>query len=237
MTSELRPKSDPSSGPLTGLTFAVLDAERVFRDALVAMLTDAGGSVVLNAGTVAEFSACVGDAHPMIAIVDLRAGAQDGPGLDGVAALRDLRRRKASARGIVLSSCREAALVASAFAEGAWGYLHKASTSSASLVAAAAAVARGERLIPAELASSIFSGLPIATDLPAREMSRLTARERQVLGEVGNGADNLKIAAMLGISERTVKAHVAALYQKLAADNRVQLALRARELCATGPVS
>ncbi|MFN7131937.1 MAG: response regulator transcription factor, partial [Myxococcales bacterium] len=65
---------------------------------------------------------------------------------------------------------------------------------------------------------------------PRQPEDRLTPREREVLGFVGAGVDNAEIAVLLGISERTVKAHIAALYQKLGAANRVLLAIKAREL-------
>jgi two-component system, NarL family, nitrate/nitrite response regulator NarL len=53
----------------------------------------------------------------------------------------------------------------------------------------------------------------------------LSPREREVLSHISGGMDNLKIAAHLGLSERTVKAYVSALYRKLAQENRTQLAL------------
>lgn len=51
-----------------------------------------------------------------------------------------------------------------------------------------------------------------------------------MLACVAGGADNLKIAAMLNITERTVRAHVSALYPKLERDNRTELARMARDL-------
>jgi DNA-binding NarL/FixJ family response regulator len=57
--------------------------------------------------------------------------------------------------------------------------------------------------------------------------SKLTRRQREVLAHLGEGEDNLKIAACLGISERAVKAHVSALLHVFAAENRTQLALLA----------
>jgi two-component system nitrate/nitrite response regulator NarP len=56
-------------------------------------------------------------------------------------------------------------------------------------------------------------------------LDALSAREYQVLQYIAVGADNLKISAHLEISERTVKAHVHAIYQKLGFENRTQLAL------------
>ncbi len=61
-------------------------------------------------------------------------------------------------------------------------------------------------------------------------LSTLTPREREVLGHIANGADNLKVAALLGITERTVKTHVSNIFRKVGAENRVELALAARGL-------
>jgi DNA-binding NarL/FixJ family response regulator len=76
---------------------------------------------------------------------------------------------------------------------------------------------KGRRHTPRRAVRSVDSELP-----------GLTGREREVLGQIGLGADNLKISALLGISERTVKAHVTSLFKKLGAENRVELALAAR---------
>jgi DNA-binding CsgD family transcriptional regulator len=74
--------------------------------------------------------------------------------------------------------------------------------------------------------ASIPSTLDREADPAAeRVLMTLSRREREVLQLVGSGADNLKIAAMLGISERTVKCHVSNLYRKLGQENRIQLAL------------
>lgn len=62
------------------------------------------------------------------------------------------------------------------------------------------------------------------------QLDKLTVREVQVLRHVGAGYDNLKIAAHLSITERTVRADVSALYRKLGSENRTQLALLARQL-------
>ncbi len=61
-------------------------------------------------------------------------------------------------------------------------------------------------------------------------LDKLTPREREVLGHIANGSDNLKVAATLGIAERTVKSHVSNIFRKMGAENRVELALVARGL-------
>ncbi len=64
-----------------------------------------------------------------------------------------------------------------------------------------------------------------AADGAAALLDKLSAREREVLGFISAGYDNLKIAATLDITERTVRAHVSNLYRKLESENRASMAL------------
>ena len=92
------------------------------------------------------------------------------------------------------------------------------------------AAAGGVRLFPSSLAQTSLRPEPQPASGPAPLLARLSLRERQVLSLIGAGADNLKIAAQLDISERTVKAHVTGLYRKTQVENRTQLAILAREV-------
>ncbi len=65
-------------------------------------------------------------------------------------------------------------------------------------------------------------------------LRKLSERERDVMSYVAGGADNLKIAACLGITERTVKAHVTSLLRKLDLENRTQVAILAITLGVVG---
>ncbi|WP_274379774.1 helix-turn-helix domain-containing protein [Myxococcus xanthus] len=65
----------------------------------------------------------------------------------------------------------------------------------------------------------------------------MTPREREVLGYIAAGADNLRIAACLGITERTVKAHITAIYKKVGSENRTQLAVLGCQLGVQRPAS
>jgi DNA-binding NarL/FixJ family response regulator len=70
---------------------------------------------------------------------------------------------------------------------------------------------------------------PPACEQPVAPWPELSARERQVLDWLSIGADNLKIAAQIGISERSVKAHITNLFRKLGVENPAELALLGRE--------
>jgi two-component system, NarL family, nitrate/nitrite response regulator NarL len=96
------------------------------------------------------------------------------------------------------------------------------------LLIAIRATARGELCFPWGAAPPPPSSA--ANTAVSWKLQRLTPREREVLAHVAAGHDNLKIAALLNISERTVKSHVISVYRKLDAENRVQLALLAGQL-------
>jgi DNA-binding NarL/FixJ family response regulator len=66
---------------------------------------------------------------------------------------------------------------------------------------------------------------------------QLTPREREVLGYIASGADNLKISACLNITERTVKAHITSIYRKLDVENRTQMAMLACKLGLERPLN
>jgi DNA-binding NarL/FixJ family response regulator len=88
----------------------------------------------------------------------------------------------------------------------------------------------------ARISAAVQHGFPQEPSLPPGELQpdrdrwdAVSRREREVLSLLARGHDNLKIAAELDISERTVKAHVASLLRKLSAENRTELALLGRD--------
>lgn len=122
------------------------------------------------------------------------------------------------------------------FGAGASGCLDKRSTGCESFVDAILAVARGASIFPTQSFESLLQRRP-EPDGRVRVLGQLSVREREVLAYISAGADNLKIASHLGISERTVKAHVSSLYRKLNQENRTQIALLARELGVRPPAN
>ncbi len=124
----------------------------------------------------------------------------------------------------MLTNRSDAEHVARYYAEGASQVLCRSSAQIDHVVAAAHELAAGRRFVPPEL---LFLGDPRVEDSPLREV---TAREREVLVRVAAGEDNLQISTGLAITERTVRAHLHALYRKLQCDGRTQLAILARGL-------
>jgi two-component system nitrate/nitrite response regulator NarL len=103
----------------------------------------------------------------------------------------------------------------------------------AAILAAVHAAAAGLVTLPRELAPLLLEGEPgsVATPSPvSATAATLTPREREVLALLAQGLANKAIAPRLGITEHTVKAHVAAIYEKLGAGNRAEAAIAAARL-------
>ncbi|MBS2028277.1 MAG: response regulator transcription factor [Deltaproteobacteria bacterium] len=201
------------------LEVGILDEQALLREALADALTRRGLPCTVVAGTPEAFLQKLAT-HPVnLALVD--------PGLEvGLTAALDLLRRlrdeHAQIRTVVLTHRCGPDQADLCWRAGVYGLLSKQVATPDAVAEALRAAASGEQRFPLELTE------PVAPR-PA-EPSTLTAREREVLGCIASGHDNLKIAALMAISERTVKSHVASIYRKLRLENRVQLAIRAREL-------
>ncbi|RKH43352.1 response regulator transcription factor [Corallococcus sicarius] len=215
---------------------ALLEDQLLFRESLVALLEGAGMKVVARCADINSFLSQVRSAAPHVAVVDLRLEHVGRTAVeDGLVVLKDLHDFHPQVRALVLSGHHAPAIVEQCFQAGAAGYLCKLNVSCDELVQAVGRVARGERLLPMEMLQS--NVLHLEDYSPSGSaLSKLTLREREVLGFVAAGADNLKIAAHLGITERTVKAHLTNIYRKLGPENRAQLAVLACELGITRPV-
>jgi two-component system nitrate/nitrite response regulator NarL len=83
----------------------------------------------------------------------------------------------------------------------------------------------GQELLQKLLLASVAVASPANRDQAAHALAALTDRERMVAAEVAKGASNKEIARVLDITERTVKAHLSVIFEKLAVRDRVQLAL------------
>lgn len=100
---------------------------------------------------------------------------------------------------------------------GARGYLLK-DTDRAALFDTIRAAAHGETLLKPEIIARVLSRAMIRTGTAAS--LELTFREKEVLAAVARGERSKEVANRLGISERTVKAHLASIYNKLGVDSR-----------------
>ena len=174
-------------------------------------------------GEAADGLGCVEAAEelrPDVILLDLRM-----PEADGLTALKGLRERGNPARVLVITSFTDPAAVAPAVRTGAVGFVYK-DVDPPALASAIRAVHAGHVLLSAEVANLLIEGAETGPG-PVRAVDRLTAREREVLIEIGRGRSNREIARALALSEKTVKAHVSAVLAKLGVPDRTQAALLA----------
>jgi DNA-binding NarL/FixJ family response regulator len=147
------------------------------------------------------------------------------PGMDGMRALAEFARRRPTLPVIVLTAADDPDLARQAFAAGALGYVPKSATAE-TLLSALGLVLRGETFVPSlVLRASAPAG-------PAARMGRsggaLTGRQIEVLRCLGEGLSNKAIAHRMGVSEKTVKAHVTGVLRAMSVGDRVGAVQSAR---------
>ncbi len=193
------------------LRVVLVDDHAVVRQGLAALLGTTGEvEVVGEAASGEEAVPLCRSMRPDVALVDLIM-----PGMDGVGATQAIKAASPATRVLLLTSYSDGDLVQPALSAGADGYLLK-SASAEGVVQAILAVARGQQVLD-----------PIALQALRTPAPALSAREQEVLHLVAEGLANAEIAARLGITVRTVKAHISNLLQKLSLSDRTQLAIYA----------
>jgi DNA-binding NarL/FixJ family response regulator len=145
------------------------------------------------------------------------------PVLDGIEATRRIVARDPGARIVMLTSLADNRQILDALEAGASGYLLKHAAPD-ELLGAIRAAASGDAPLDPKAARALLDNRRAA---PADKA--LSAREREVLRLVAQGLANKQIARRLGISERTVKAHLTNVFSALGVSDRTQAALWARE--------
>ncbi|MBY8868964.1 MULTISPECIES: response regulator [Streptomyces] len=193
------------------VSLLIVDDHPVVRDGLRGMFESAPGFTVLaeaaNGVEAVEKAAAL---DPDVILMDLRM-----PGGAGVDAIRELTRRGARARVLVLTTYDTDSDTLPAIEAGATGYLLKDAPRD-ELFTAVRAAAEGRTV----LSPAVASRLVCAVRAPARGNEPLSAREREVLVLVARGTSNREIARELFISEATVKTHLTHLYAKLGVNDR-----------------
>ncbi|HLL54548.1 MAG TPA: response regulator transcription factor [Myxococcaceae bacterium] len=214
--------------PPSGIRVALLDDHALMRDALVDMLESEGVHVVAVAEKPEELLAKLASQDADVVLVDLMLedGQEGRDRLEGLEVLRRLRESHPNVRPLIVSALDETEVTQQCLRAGAAGYLCKYSSSTDDVLAAIQSAYRGEPVKPV----THLPSEPGATGSGESTLSRLTPREREILVQVSSGAGNMEIARALGLSERTVKAHVSSIYRKLGVENRTELALAARRL-------
>lgn len=203
----------------------VADDHPVFRYGLLAVLDGADGiHPVGEAQDGTGLLEVVERERPDVVVTDLHM-----PGLDGVAATREVLARAPGTAVLVLTLHDDDTSVVSALRAGALGYLVKGADR-AEIVRAIQSVAAGEAVYGPSVARLIvgfYTG--VQERYTAQVYPQLTAREREVLDLVAAGCGNRAIAGRLHLSEKTVRNHLSALLLKVGVTDRGSLLVAARE--------
>jgi DNA-binding NarL/FixJ family response regulator len=197
------------------------DDHTLVRQALRQLCTGLGGFIVVaEAASGAQAVTLAHATRPDVILMDIVM-----PDVDGVAAIHQIMGANPAARIIALTMYRQEKYMLDAIRAGARGYLLK-TVGAEELIAAIAAVHRGDYLIDPLIAARVLSELHLGVpELPRVEP--LTEGEMAVLRLVAQGVDNQGIAQALNCSVYTISNRLRTIYAKLYVTNRTQAALYA----------
>jgi len=188
-------------------------------------------TAVQEVATLAALERSLANLTPAILLLDLAL-----PDLGGISGLRALRRRSRATRIVLFTSTPDEEEGIGALLAGARGYCPTA-TDPSLIRKAVETVQKGEIWVRRNLVPHLLEELTARTNRRAkvapthgnRRLARLTPREREIVHLIGGGASNKEIAGQLNVSERTVKAHLTAIFRKVGVSDRLRLALYVAE--------
>ncbi len=198
------------------ITVVLVDDHAMVRLGLEQLLSGIEGiEVVGSAANGAEAVSVVLETRPDVVLMDLQM-----PEVDGVSATRRIVAANSAAQVVVLTSFSDRERIVAALDAGAVGYLLKDAEPD-DLLEGIRAAARGESPLHPRAARQLLTARTASRGGPVD----LTPRETEVLSLVRQGLANKQIARRLGISERTVKAHLTSTFQRIGVVDRTQAAL------------
>lgn len=210
----------------------VVDDHGLFRAGVKAELGDRV-KVVGDAGTVQEAVSRIVETEPDVVLLDVHM--PDGGGLEVIARVAPVL---PSVRFLALSVSDAASDVIGVIRAGARGYVTK-TISGDELVDAIGRVAEGDAVFSPRLAGFVLDAFAEGSPgSESQELDQLTPREREVLRHIARGYMYKEIALRLGISVKTVEAHVSAVLRKLQLSSRHELsrwAVQQRLVSFDGP--
>ena len=179
---------------------------------------------IKEAGNATEALETLSSSEIDIALVDVRM-----PDADGLELLHDIKDQLPELPVIMLTSFDHAHYVRRALAEGAAGYMLKDATPEDLEQAINVAMSGGGNVLSPKVIQNLFESMEGGggEGSRARTASSLTQRETDILALLAEGKSNRDISRALFLSEKTVKAHLAAIFRKLSVTNRTQAAMAA----------
>ena len=206
------------------MTIRVLlaDDHRMLREGLRRSLAEEGFDIVGEADNGEQAVRLAADLQPDVVLMDVSM-----PEMDGVEATRIIRATGTATQVIMLTMHADKEVLAEAMRAGASGYLVKDCSTDEVAEAVRLAVKSDTALSP-QLAATMLDEVR-RLDVPdTPEADRvITKREEEVLQLIADGCSTPEVAERLYISQKTVKNHLASIYQKLDARDRTQAVLQA----------
>jgi DNA-binding NarL/FixJ family response regulator len=196
------------------------DDHRMLREGLRKSLDELGFTIVGEARNGVEAVDLAAAVQPDVVLMDVTM-----PELDGVEATRQLKERLPNTFVIMLTMHADQDVLTEAIRAGANGYLVK-DCSTDEIASAIDSVVVGETALSPRLAASMLAEVR-RQDSAIQSERVITPREEEVLQLIADGCSTPEVAEQLFISQKTVKNHLASIYQKLDARDRTQAVLQA----------
>jgi two-component system, NarL family, nitrate/nitrite response regulator NarL len=212
------------------LKVLVIDDHPLVQEGVATALEALGHDVDVIAATDSEQGMAAAAAHPDLDLVLLDLAL---PGMSGLGLIGALHQRFPSLPVVVLSALEDPENIRNAIGAGAMGFVPKSAPTRV-LIEALQQVLEGNVSVPATLGATPAalpgSAAPGAAAGNEPDAALLTLRQLEVLSRLCQGKTNKQIATELGLSEKTVKAHVTAIFKVLGVVNRTQAVLVARRI-------
>jgi len=197
------------------------DDHRMLREGLSRSMSEHGFDVVGEARDGLEAVNMANSLHPEVILMDVSM-----PEMDGVEACRQVRASVPGTKVVMLTMHADQEVLANAIRAGACGYLVK-DCSTEEIASAVRMASQGDTALSPQLAASMLDEVRKLDMAPSREERVVTKREEEVLQFIADGCSTSEVADQMYISQKTVKNHLASIYQKLDARDRTQAVLQA----------
>jgi two-component system response regulator DegU len=208
-------------GDGVSIRLMLADDHRMLREGLRRSMIDQGFDVVGEARDGEVAVRLAEELRPEVILMDVTM-----PEMDGVEATRQIRALLPEIKIVMLTMHADQEVLTSAIRAGASGYLVK-DCSTEEIASAVRMAVSGETALSPQLAASMLDEVR-RLDRPSTDEERIvTRREEEVLQLIADGCSTPEVAEKLYISQKTVKNHLASIYQKLDARDRTQAVLQA----------
>lgn len=208
------------SGTMT-IRLMLADDHRMLREGLSRSMSEHGFDVVGEARDGVEAVNMAYSLTPDVILMDVFM-----PEMDGVEACRQVRLAVPATKVVMLTMHADQEVLANAIRAGACGYLVK-DCSTEEISDAVRMAHNGDTALSPQLAASMLDEVRKLDMAPTREDRVVTKREEEVLQLIADGCSTSEVAEQMYISQKTVKNHLASIYQKLDARDRTQAVLQA----------